>query len=246
MPAELLLISDLDNTLLGDAEALDRFGRHFAALHERVAIVYASGRFFESIRKDVETTSLPAPLAVIGGVGSEIRSFPGGQLNVTWAERISNNWSAEQVQSVLADEGRLELQPKHSQSAFKVSYFLPGASPDELDDLQAKLRAAGLQTSLIYSSERDLDFLPRGANKGTAAAFVASQLGFAHDRVLVAGDSGNDTKMFEHDFRGIIVSNAHEELKRFADKPRVYLSPDARADGVRDGLTHWMGKLAGD
>jgi hydroxymethylpyrimidine pyrophosphatase-like HAD family hydrolase len=68
-------------------------------------------------------------------------------------------------------------------------------------------------------------------------------LGFERDHVLVAGNSGNDAKLFEHDFHGIIVSNAHEELKRYADQPRIYLSPHARADGVRDGLRYWIGEL---
>ena len=120
---------------------------------------YASGRFFESVEEDVRTTPLPEPLAVIGGVGSEIRSFP------------------------------------------------------------------------------------EGVNKGTAAAFIARELGFERDHVIVAGNSGNDVKLVEHDFYASVVSNAHGELKQYANLHRVYLSPHARAEGVRDGLQHWIGKL---
>jgi sucrose-6F-phosphate phosphohydrolase len=243
LPQEILLISDLDDTFLGDPDALVRFSEFFPSVEKRLSIVYASGRFFESVTEDIRATLLPEPRAVIGGVGSEIRSFPDGQLDQDWVERISQQWSAERVREVLADEDELELQPEQSQSDFKVSYFFRGATQEQLDRLQAELFDAGINASLIYSSGRDLDFLPAGVNKGTAAAFVARELGFDRDHVIVAGNSGNDAKLFEHDFHGIIVSNAHEELKRYADSRRVYLSPYGWADGVRDGLQHWIGKL---
>lgn len=240
---ELLLISDLDDTFLGDREGLRRFSEFFPTVKAQLAIVYASGRFFESVREDVKNTPLPEPLAVIGGVGSEIRSFPEGELDQVWVERISENWSATKVREVMSNETELELQPEKHQSDFKVSYFSRHATREQLERLKSKLFDAGIHSSVIYSSDRDVDFLPEGLNKGTAAAFVARKLGFDQDHVIVAGNSGNDAKLFEHDFYGIIVSNAHEVLKRYAALPLVYLSPDARADGVRDGLQHWIGKL---
>jgi len=241
---DLLLVSDLDETLLGDRAALRRFEEFFSSVRPRLAIVYASGRFFESISEDVRKTPLPDPLAVIGGVGSEIRSYPDGRVDQAWVERISGNWSTETVRQVLMNEDRLELQPRDAQSDFKVSYFLQDASAKEINRLQAKLFDAGVDTNVIYSSNRDLDFLPDGVNKGTAAAFLARELGFDRDHVMVAGNSGNDAKLFEHGFYGVIVANAHEELKQFADERRVYLSSHSHADGVRDGLQYWMPRLS--
>ena len=234
---------DLDDTFLNDRDALLRFSEFFPTLKGQLAIVYASGRFFDSVKEDVQTTPLPKPLAVIGGVGSEIRSFPEGTLHHKWIERISNQWSAERAREILADETDLELQPERFQSDFKVSYFLRGASQEQLDRLRARLFDAGVNVSVIYSSDRDLDFLPEGVHKGTAAAFIAREMGVDRDHVIVAGNSGNDSKLFEHGFYGIVVSNAHEELKQYADQRRVYLSPHPRADGVRDGLRHWIGEL---
>jgi hydroxymethylpyrimidine pyrophosphatase-like HAD family hydrolase len=106
-------------------------------------------------------------------VGSEIRSYPEGELDQKWIERISAKWSAKQVREILEDEMDLELQPEEFQSDFKVSYFLHGASQKQLERFQAKLFDAGVNASVIYSSDRDLDFLPGGVNKGTAAAFIA-------------------------------------------------------------------------
>ena len=245
MNTKLLLVSDLDDTFLGDSQALERFNEYFPSVRDRLAIVYASGRFFPSIEEDIRTTLLPEPLAVIGGVGSEIRSYPEGELDQSWVDRISKNWSANKVRSVLESESDLELQSESAQSDFKVSYYLRMASRERLDQLKAKLFDEGVNVSLIYSSNRDLDFLPEGVNKGTAAAFVAREFGFGHDRVIVAGNSANDSSLFEHSFYGIIVSNAHEELKAYAADDHVYLSSLAIADGVRDGLQYWTSRLLG-
>jgi sucrose-6F-phosphate phosphohydrolase len=239
-----LLISDLDDTLLGDQPALGRFEEYRVLLGPRLSIAYASGRFFDSVCEDVGTTPLPQPIAVLGGVGSEMRSFPDGQQNQAWIEQMSVDWSAETVRELLAAEADLEPQPEEFQSAFKMSYFLRDASVGRLDELREKLGEAGVRVDCVYSSNRDLDFLPHGVNKGTAAAFLARELGFDNDHVVVAGNSGNDSKLFEHGFHGVIVANAHNELKQYADDSRNYLSPHERADGVRDGLEHWMKRVS--
>lgn len=240
MEERFLLISDLDDTLLGDAGALERFAEFHRSLDQRLDFVYASGRFFSTIEVDVQTSPLPEPLAVIGGVGSEIRGFPSGELNQRWVQRISEGWSAEKVQQVLADEPEMRLQPAESQSDFKVSYYLHDASSEQLERLREKLLENGLKVSMIYSSARDLDFLPAGVDKGTAAVFMASELGFSKNRVMVSGNSGNDSRLFDHDFQGIVVNNAHDDLKQYAKGPRIFLASRDRADGVREGIEHWI------
>ena len=244
MSADILLISDLDDTLLGDRAALQRFHDFYLSVQHRVTIVYASGRFYESARYHIQNTALPEPLALIGGVGSEICGFPSGEPDSQWIARMSRDWSAERVRDLLSNESDLQLQPEDAQSPFKVSYFFDNATTEQLKHLKTILLEAGIRSSVVYSSQRDLDVLPEGVDKGTAAAFLAQQLEFDPSRVLVAGNSGNDCRLFEHNFYGVIVANAHPELKRYRSDPRVYLSPMQRADGVRDGLEHWLNVLS--
>ena len=115
-----------------------------------------------------------------------------------------------------------------------------GIRRNALVEARRRLAAASCPVDLVYSSNRDLDVLPRGVNKGSATAYLASQWSFAGMRVIVSGDSGNDLAMFENGFLGIVVSNAHRELKRL-DSSRVYQANRPHAAGVREGLCHWLG-----
>jgi len=109
-PPRFLLLSDLDDTLLGDDDALKRF-REFVETEcvNRMAIAYASGRFYSSIQEDVQRTDLPEPDFIIGGVGSELRAFKTGEPDLEWRRRMMRDWSANRVRELLKDEPTLQL-----------------------------------------------------------------------------------------------------------------------------------------
>lgn len=241
MAANYVLVSDVDGTLLGDGDALRAFAAWFAdgAAHAPLRLAYASGRFFGSLHESIETSALPAPDAIIGGVGSEIVEYPSGEAVAGWREQIGRDWDAQRVRTELAGERDLEPQPDACQSPFKVSYFCTHGRVGEFVRMREALERVGVAADFIYSSQRDLDIVPRGVNKGSAAHFLASQWSIPPQRVFVAGDSGNDRSLFEAGFRGIVVANAHEELKRL-DSGSVYQASKPFAAGVLEGLQHWL------
>ena len=241
MKAPRLLIADLDGTLLGSGEALERFGRWFETQQEHLRLVYSSGRFFEAVDSLIDSTPLPGPDAVIGGAGTEIHLYPDGSTVEGWPP-CGDRWQADRIRDVLAGYDRLELQPAHTQGKYKISYYAHDLEASFLEELASVLKAAGQHVEIVYGSARDLDFLPAGVNKGRAADFLVRQWRLHHHQVVVAGDTGSDLSMFGCGFLGIVVANAHAELKALAH-PDVYHSPQAYADGVVDGMTHWSGHL---
>jgi sucrose-6F-phosphate phosphohydrolase len=238
MPPPRLLVSDVDDTLLGDRAAAEEFAAWYETARGEMRLVYASGRFVDSIIESIRSTPLPEPDAIIGGVGSEIRRYPSRDPFGDWQERMSENWNADKVQQLLADEPDLERQPEKFQSDYKQSYFLYDAPQERLDQLQKKLAEGDLAAHYIYSSRRDLDFLPSGVNKGTAAAFLAKYWDLSPDNVLVSGNSANDADLFQQGFLGVVVANGHDELKAL-QSPRVYLARRGYAAGVMEGIRHW-------
>lgn len=241
MSKQHLLVSDVDDTLLGDDQALRTLVDWYESKGSQLRLVYASGRFVDSICESIDSTDLPIPDAIIGGVGTEIRRYPSKEPIGDWQERMSAHWNVDTVRAVLAEESDLERQPEPFQSEFKQSYFLYNAAPARLEQLKQKLLDAGIETNVIYSSQRDLDFLPAGVNKGTAAAFLAEYWDLEFDHVMVSGNSANDSDLFQQGFLGIVVGNAHDELKEL-DGPRIYQAEQGFAAGVLEGIRHW-GKL---
>jgi sucrose-6F-phosphate phosphohydrolase len=238
MRRRLLLVTDLDGTLLGDGAALERFCRWLREYRPRVTLVYATGRTVIDVRRLVRSDELPAPDHVIGSVGTEVVAFDTCQPTDGWAARAGQNWRRKSICQALAAIAELEPQPDEFQSEFKVSYFLERATAEQIRHVTAQLAAVQMSADVIYSGRRFVDVLPRGMNKGSAVEFLAQRLGFQTDEVIACGDSGNDLSMCERGFRAVLVANADEDLTRGARPPR-YHSPFSHAAGVLDGIDYW-------
>ena len=233
-----LLISDLDGTLLGDDAALSQFARWYEPRRDRLRLVYNSGRFVHSVINSIESTDLPEPAAIIGGVGTEIYCLTSKRPIGLWPVPRSG-WQPRRIVSVLSRFDELEPQPAELQSDYKISYYAHNASEELLAEIRTQLYRSSCRVDLIYSSSRDLDVLPAGVNKGSAAAYLASHWSMSEDQVMVSGDTGNDLAMFETGFRGIVVGNARSELKRL-DGPSIFRARQSHAAGVLEGLSYWL------
>ncbi len=241
MADRFLVVSDVDGTMLGSDAALESLCDWLAPRRNSVQLVYNSGRSTESLRWSIAGTPLPEPDALIGNVGTQIETFDPPKPLAGWP-KLSGAWDPNVVRQVLGEIEGFELQPASYQSRHKVSYFAYDASEAQLADWQSQLEAAGLRVRIVYSSERDLDILPAGIDKGTATAHLAATWNVPPERVIVCGDTGNDLSMFEQGFLGIVVGNALPELAEL-DSPRVFHAREHFAAGVGEGLRHWFQRV---
>ena len=228
--------------MLGDDEALARFAEWLEPHRAHLQLVYATGRFFDAVTELVETTDLPEPDAVICGVGSEIRHFPSGDLLRIWHDRFARDWSAARVRELVGALPGITVQSESCQSDLKASFFLRNATSEQIDSVFETLWAESILPNVIYSSDRDLDVLPAGVNKGSASSFLASLWRIPYDHVVVSGDSGNDLSLYEQGFRGIVIANAHQVIREQTGRS-VYHAHEARAAGVQEGLEHWLDRM---
>jgi sucrose-phosphate synthase len=237
--ARRALISDIDNTLLGDREKLQQLIDWLQAHAGSVVFGIATGRTLESALKVLKNARVPVPNVLITSVGSEINYGPNLQPDTGWASHIRHQWRRDALEQVLTGLPDLELQPPENQREFKLSYYVRPETMPSLQELNRSLRGQHLQARLIYSHEQFLDVLPVRASKGHAIRYLAYRWGLPLENFLVAGDSGNDKEMLLGDTLGVVVGNYSQELETLRGMERIYFAAGTYAGGILEGLQHY-------
>lgn len=231
-----LLVSDVDDTLLGDDEALSHLARALQNARDYLALAYNSSRPCASLRQTLSRNPhLPRPDFLIGALGTEIEDGASGRPIGAFGQALAADWRRDDIATRMAELG-FEAHAAEYQTPFKASFHVPGT--DNYRRAMAHLKKADLHIKVIYSAEQNFDVIPAAAGKGQAVDFLRRRIGLAADRVVVAGDSANDRDMFVPPFKGIIVANADPVLKAVKGSD-VYHAKSPCAAGVLEGLRHW-------
>ena len=245
--SQFLLISDLDNTLTGNDNALEKLNKilHKKRKLDGTKIVYATGRSLFLYQQLTREKSLLSPDALIAAVGTEVYLNPENkEIDQQWARLLSQNWQRDKILEVTQTFPELIPQAQSEQGQFKVSFHLISDTAQKtIQQLEQQLKEVSLATKLIYSGSKDLDIIPQQADKGLAVKFLQQKWQFNDQTTVVCGDSGNDIALFETGQpRGILVGNAQIELREWYDNHRTdyrYLARQNYAAGVEEGLKHF-------
>ena len=235
--ADRLLVSDIDNTLLGDRVALKKLIAYLQS--SGIGFGVATGRSIESAREILKEWEVPSPDLWITSVGSEIYHGVNVKADTSWREHINDQWQPELVRSAIAELSGIELQSPEGQRPHKVSYLVDDAKAPSIKAIQAHLQQHQLQVQLIYSHQEFLDILPFKASKGDAVSYSAIQLGMQMDRILVAGDSGNDEQMLAGNAKAVVVGNYSSELEKLRGHDDIYFANGYYAQGILEAITHY-------
>ena len=239
-----LLISDIDNTLVGCRAGLSTF-RRWRSRQAALAFGVATGRSFHSAMAILEQQDSPRPQVMITSVGSEIYHLDENGVTYTadaaWRETVAAGWEREAMRAALDGLDGLAPQGPLEQRAFKLSYFGDAAAAARV---RARLARAGLRASVIHSHGRYLDVLPERASKGTAVDHVRALYRLPERAVFVAGDSGNDVEMLRARAQAIIVANYSDDLAGHAALQHSYVARASHARGIIEGVGHFRRVLA--
>jgi sucrose-6F-phosphate phosphohydrolase len=238
---KLLLISDLDNTWVGDPQSLERLQNYLGDRREQLHLVYATGRSFASAKALQNEVGLLEPDHWITAVGSEI--YHRDDLDQGWAKYLSEHWQRDTIQAIADGYGELIPQSPLEQNPWKISYYLDPIVPVKIvDHLAVRLAQTKIPVQVIFSSGKDVDLLPRRSNKGNATHYLQKHLAMAAEKTLVCGDSGNDISLFETQCRGVIVRNAQPELlqwHRNQGDSHHYLAQSSYAAAILEAIAHF-------
>ncbi len=112
---------------------------------------------------------------------------------------------------------------------YQMTMFL---SPEEESQLT-------LKTNHINSARWCPDFTDitdQSADKGQGLEKMAEYLGFQIDETMSFGDGGNDIPIIKRAGIGVVMGNATDEVKQFAD----YVTTSVDDDGVFNALRHFQ------
>ncbi|MHB9101929.1 MAG: HAD-IIB family hydrolase [Sulfuricella sp.] len=234
-----ILVSDIDNTLVGHKESLKELIAWLRSHAGTVAFGIATGRRLERAVNVLKKWRVPLPNVLITSVGSEINYGPKLQPDLGWANHIRHLWRREALAEVLAGVPGLVLQPQENQREFKLSYNVTPDRMPPLKKLYSLLHEHHLHARLIYSHQEFLDVLPVRASKGHAIRYLAYKWGIPLRSFLVAGDSGNDEEMLVGDTLGVVVGNHSPELEPLRGLDQIYFARGHCASGILEGLDHY-------
>ncbi len=264
MPAVNVLASDMDGTFIPlegnqenrrDLEQLtDELQRH------EVELVYVTGRHYELVLDAIQAYSLPNPRWLICDVGTSIYESPVAsdhqllQAYVTQLKDLVGEFDVAKLADLFSGIDALRLQEPQKQGQFKLSYYCDADLLDEISKRLSQLLDQGDAPYRIIASvdpftgDGLVDCLPRGVSKAHALSWWVKHAGHDCERVVFAGDSGNDLAALTAGYRSIVVGNADRSVAEQASRAhqmagwtdRLFIAAKPATSGVLQGLRHFI------
>ena len=235
-----LLVSDIDNTLLGDKKAVANLMRQIKNATIMVGFGIATGRHLESAIDVLEEWGVGLPDVLITSVGTEIHSGPNLIRDESWEAFINYKWRPDEIRRIVSDVPGLEIQDQENQRRFKISFDVTGPEFPGVEHVRRQLKDYGITATVIFSHNKHVDFLPIRASKGKALKHLAVKWGILMENILVAGDSGNDREMLTAGPPAVVVGNYSSELASLKKKENVFFADEWYAKGIIQGMGHFQ------
>ncbi|MDG1729195.1 MAG: HAD-IIB family hydrolase [Algibacter sp.] len=238
-----LLSFDIDNTLIDFNTHKSSFPKIWKTYkpNNNIQLAYNTGRLIDDVLNLINKGTLPKPDYIISGVGTHIYDYNKKEVVKEFNDVLEEGWDLNSVETIIQNiDHPISDQPSKFQHAYKRSYFFHNATAELIESIEKDFAEANMHINVVYSGEQYLDILPKWANKGNALQWLLKKLDLNPTNALVAGDSGNDSAMFDmEDIKGIVVANAHEELYKYTKYRQIYHAEGIYGDGVIEGLIYY-------
>lgn len=246
--ASLFVICDLDGTLIEgkDTRGLKEFKQWIESHHDEVIFGIASGRNLEITRQAFKNYDLPKPGILICSAGTEIYYTEHCIPDNGWEKHINYQWKREELEKELRMFPGIRLQEPAAQWPFKLSYYVDDSfNDDHLADLHKFLDDHKFAARVLLTENKFLDLLPIRASKGHAVRYLSYKWKMPLEKIITAGNSGNDRDMLTGKMKAIVVANYSPELEDLKRNKQIFFSHHPLSEGVLDGVLHYAERVLG-
>ncbi len=235
-----LVVTDLDQTLIGDPAALQEFIDIMRRHRKQVSFAIATGRRIDSAMALMKKHRIPSPDIFITSQGTRIQYGQALTEDDVWRDHIDYDWSARRVREAMSSLPGLITQERREQTPFKLSYYYDESKAPSLHDINTLLRQQEITANVTLSFGQFLDVLPVRASKGQALRYVGQRFDIPLEQMLVAGGSGADEDMMRGNTLAVVVENRHhEELSPLPDLKGIYFASRSHAGGIIEAMDYY-------
>ncbi len=241
--ANYYVIADLDGTLVEGTEApgLSELSNWIRQNQDQVVFGVASGRNKQLTQQAFSDYDLPEPDIIICSAGSELYYTNKLIHDNGWESHLDYQWKREELEKALAKFPGIRLQEAEAQWPYKLSFYVNNSfSSDDMADLYKFLDDRKLRAKVLLTENKYLDLLPFRASKGNAVRYLSYKWKIPLERVITAGNSGNDLDMLTGKTKAIVVANYSPELEVLRNSKSVYFSKEPLAGGVLEGIKFYL------
>ncbi|MED1953116.1 MULTISPECIES: Cof-type HAD-IIB family hydrolase [Brevibacillus] len=258
--AGALLVCDLDGTLLDSRHEISEKNRQaiWRFVENGGMFTIATGRMEASVKPIADALRLTLPAILYNGasiyhferrqvvwsqslpevaadiVGEVALHFPGVGIEIYVDGQPYFYRENVQTRQHQIKEG---MNPRYGHPAphgERMSWqkVLIAWSQERLVEVEAFLRERQVPLHLVRSEPHFLEVLPPGVNKGTALEKLLHYMDFRPTVVVAMGDHFNDAELLQYADIGVAVDNAHDQVKRFANRIGVHHDQHAVAEVI--------------
>ena len=260
-----LIATDMDDTLLDASSSLTP--RTLSALQQAISagamLSLSSGRMPESMLPFAEGIGVNAPMILFNGAliydhrtDEILYSNPiPAETALAVAKMIESMGIYLQIypgkgyychrRCEHTDRYEASIRVPCTELGVPVSQWMTGgmikmlaiATPEVIDSLQAKLRAAfPIGVNFMKSKAHYLEIVAEGVDKGSAIKVLAEKLNLSTDEIMAFGDGQNDATMLAAAGLGVAMENAVPECKAAAKR----IAPRSTEDGVAQVIEEYL------
>lgn len=137
----------------------------------------------------------------------------------TWSVFSFDQWFAKDKSDprILREEGIVRAQAQQgdvdSPASEEISKLLCLCAPGAMDPLEAALKEAFPDLSIVRSEDTLLEIMAKGVNKAAAAEALCSLRGIPMEDAAAFGDNYNDLEMLRAVGHGVLMGNAPAGMK---------------------------------